>query len=117
MAAPVIAALEYDDAEARVAEGGWYRRDENYTVYYRPRGHEDEFLTAWLGRFLGDGIEPVQALHDVWPAAAAPVSVFAAYELGWQAHRVRVQVRQQTSDWETPQGAGPGPGAGLRGTP
>lgn len=41
-------ALEYDDAEARVAEGGWYRRDENYTLYYRPGGHADEFLTAWL---------------------------------------------------------------------
>ena len=42
------ATLAFADAEQRVARGGWYRRDETYTVYYRPTGHEDQFLAAWL---------------------------------------------------------------------
>jgi hypothetical protein len=61
-------ALEYDDAEARVAEGGWYRRDENYTIYYRPGGHADEFLAAWLET----------AAHNDGPAAQAIFAQLAA---------------------------------------
>ena len=72
VAAPVIAALEYDDAEARVAEGGWYRRDENYTVYYRPRGHEDEFLTAWLETSVREDGPAAQAIFAQLSATGAP---------------------------------------------
>lgn len=42
------AGLEFDPAEDRVATGGWYRQDDTYTLYYRPGGHEDAFLTSWL---------------------------------------------------------------------
>ncbi len=31
-----------------VASGGWHRRDETYTLAYRPTGHADEFLKCWL---------------------------------------------------------------------
>ena len=55
------APLEMDDAERRVTEGGWYRRDETYTLYYRPGGHADPFLTAWLDA----------TAHDPAPAARA----------------------------------------------
>ena len=34
------------DAEAWAAHGGWYRQD--FTIYYKPTGHADPFLRAWL---------------------------------------------------------------------
>lgn len=34
------------DAEAWSRYGGWYRVD--YTIYYRPVGHEDPFMRSWL---------------------------------------------------------------------
>lgn len=64
--------LEYDDAEARVAEGGWYRRDGNYTLYYRPSGHADEFLTAWLETSAGDALPAAQAIFTQLSAEKAP---------------------------------------------
>lgn len=65
-------ALEYDDAEARVAEGGWYRRDESYTLYYRPRGHADEFLAAWLETSAHDDRPAAQAIFAQLSAPGAP---------------------------------------------
>ncbi|HWA24953.1 MAG TPA: hypothetical protein VG734_04690 [Lacunisphaera sp.] len=64
--------LEYDDAEARVAEGGWYRRDETYTLYYRPTGHADEFLTAWLETTARDAQPASQAIYDELASPRAP---------------------------------------------
>ncbi len=74
-AAPVLrppATLELDDAEARVAEGGWYRRDENYTLYYRPGGHADSFLTAWLDATANDASPAAQAIFTQLAADHAP---------------------------------------------
>lgn len=34
------------DAEAWAASGGWYRQD--FSILYRPTGHADAFLRAWL---------------------------------------------------------------------
>ena len=64
--------LEYDDAEARVAEGGWYRRDETYTLYYRPSGHADEFLTAWLETSASDTQPAAQAIFTQLSSPQAP---------------------------------------------
>jgi hypothetical protein len=74
-AAPAAAApavIEYDDAEARVAEGGWYRRDENYTLYYRPSGHADKFLTAWLETSARDAQPAAQAIFNQLASPQAP---------------------------------------------
>ena len=71
-AVPVVATLEYDDAEARVAEGGWYRRDEAYTIYYRPHGHADEFLTAWLETSARNDRPAAQAIFAQLSAKGAP---------------------------------------------
>lgn len=35
-------------AEDWVAAGGWYRPAESFTLFYRPVGHADPFLVAWL---------------------------------------------------------------------
>ena len=39
---------EAKPAEEWVAAGGWYRPSQSFTLYYRPRGHADPFLVAWL---------------------------------------------------------------------
>ena len=73
--APVVrppAALELDDAEARVAEGGWYRRDETYTLYYRPGGHADSFLTAWLDATANAASPAAQAIFTQLASDRAP---------------------------------------------
>jgi predicted CXXCH cytochrome family protein len=36
------------DPESWVSNGGWYRDDNTYTLYYRPGGHADAFLATWL---------------------------------------------------------------------
>ena len=46
--------LALADAEQRVSHGGWYRRDETYTLHYRPGGHSDPFLMAWLDTTVRD---------------------------------------------------------------
>ena len=66
------ATLELDDAEARVAEGGWYRRDEAYTLFYRPGGHADQFLTAWLESTVADASPASQAIFNQLAADRAP---------------------------------------------
>ena len=43
------------DAEAWAEFGGWYRRD--YSILYKPTGHADSFLRAWL-EFSGKLHEP-----------------------------------------------------------
>lgn len=34
------------DAESWAEYGGWYRQD--FAILYRPRGHQDDFIKAWL---------------------------------------------------------------------
>jgi hypothetical protein len=46
-AAPV-AAPAAKPAEEWVAAGGWYRPPESFSLFYRPMGHADPFLVAWL---------------------------------------------------------------------
>ncbi len=44
----VVSPLKVDDAESWTLAGGWYRSSENPTLYYRPVGHADPFLSLWL---------------------------------------------------------------------
>jgi len=63
--APVPAAaasLPFAEGEQRVAQGGWYRRDDSYTLYYRPSGHEDAFLATWLDATVRDPEPATQAI-------------------------------------------------------
>jgi hypothetical protein len=46
-AAPPAAAIQSDvDDESWADFGGWYRQD--FAVFYRPVGHKDKFIYAWL---------------------------------------------------------------------
>ncbi|HXC01354.1 MAG TPA: cytochrome c3 family protein [Opitutaceae bacterium] len=53
--------VEASDPEAWVSNGGWYRDDATYTLYYRPGGHADAFLTAWLDAAGRSGANPATA--------------------------------------------------------
>jgi len=51
-----VSPLKVDDAESWTLAGGWYRSSDNPTLYYRPVGHADAFLTLWIaaaGRLSG----------------------------------------------------------------
>jgi hypothetical protein len=62
-AAPA-AAIESDiDAESWADFGGWYRQD--FAVFYRPTGHKDKFIYAWLSL---TGLQSPKGLTS--PAAA-----------------------------------------------
>lgn len=45
-ATPVIAIESDVDPESWAEYGGWYRQD--YAISYRPAGHKDKFIYAWL---------------------------------------------------------------------
>jgi hypothetical protein len=69
---PAAPGMKYDTAESRAAGGGWYRRDDNYTVYYRPVGHADEFLVTWLATAAHDDQPSAQAIFKQLSATTAP---------------------------------------------
>jgi len=91
-----LSALEFDDAEARVAEGGWYRHDQKYTLYYRPGGHADPFLTAWLDATADDATPTAQAIFNQLSAETAP-------GVCMKCHTVDRVGGRQTVQWETAQ--------------
>ena len=55
--APTFSPIESSvDTESWAEYGGWYRRD--FTIFYRPAGHKDKFIYAWLnmtGPFASNG--------------------------------------------------------------
>jgi hypothetical protein len=63
--------LALADAEQRVSHGGWYRRDETYTLYYRPGGHADPFLTAWLDTSVREESSTARAIFTQLSAPGA----------------------------------------------
>lgn len=71
-AVAVPATMTFADAEQRVARGGWYRRDETYTVFYRPVGHADPFLTAWLDATVRDQTPAAGAIFAQLSEGPAP---------------------------------------------
>ncbi len=91
-----LAALEFDDAEARVAEGGWYRRDQNYTLYYKPGGHADPFLTAWIDATADDATPVAQAIFNQLSADTAP-------GVCMKCHTIDRVGGRQTVQWDTAQ--------------
>jgi hypothetical protein len=52
--------------DAWVGNGGWYAPDGSFTVFYRPTGHADRFLTTWLNLTVAaDGAKtPAAAVFD-----------------------------------------------------
>lgn len=99
-------ALVLDPAEERVATGGWYRLDENYTLYYRPGGHADVFLTAWLDGTVNNPAPTAQKIFSELSATTAPGACLkchtvdqtaAATAINWRAARPAPGVRPFTT--------------------
>jgi hypothetical protein len=60
-------------AEEWVAAGGWYRPSDSLTLYYRPSGHADPFLLAWLtGTAQLEGKSAAPGAPDVFRQLADP---------------------------------------------
>jgi hypothetical protein len=62
-ALPVASIASDVDPESWAEYGGWYRQD--YAIFYRPTGHKDKFIYAWLS-LTG----PKAPKGDTSPAAA-----------------------------------------------
>jgi hypothetical protein len=65
-AAPTVSIESDVDPESWAEYGGWYRQD--YAIFYRPTGHKDKFIYAWLSLTgpqapKGDG-SPAAAVFD-----------------------------------------------------
>lgn len=100
------AGLEFDPAEDRVAAGGWYRQDETYTLYYRPGGHEDSFLTTWLEGTAGNPAPTAQKIFQQLSADNAPGICMKCHTVdrtatgtavNWRAARPAPEVRPFTT--------------------
>jgi len=87
------ATLEVADAEDRVSRGGWYRRDETYTLYYRPGGHADAFLTAWLDTTVRDATPTATAIFAQLSARDATGLCLKCHTVDDTPHGARVNWR------------------------
>lgn len=47
-ATSVYPVVVQEDDENRMKAGGWYLKDEDLTLRYRPKGHADSFLKSWM---------------------------------------------------------------------
>jgi hypothetical protein len=56
--------VEPKPAEEWTAAGGWYRPKDSFTIFYRPSGHADTFLVAWLTAAAQIAGSVFQALAD-----------------------------------------------------
>ena len=105
-APPPATTLELDPAEERVATGGWYRLDESYTLHYRPAGHEDAFLTAWLDGTVNNPAPTAQGIFTQLAAPTAPGACMKCHTVdrtagatvvNWRAARPAAGVRPFTT--------------------
>ena len=87
------ATLVLADAEQRVSRGGWYRRDETYTLYYRPSGHADAFLTAWLDTTVRDDTPTATAIFAQLSAPSATGLCLKCHTVDDTPHGARVNWR------------------------
>jgi hypothetical protein len=72
-APPAVAPLTVSNAEDWTTAGGWYRSADNPTLFYRPAGHADPFLTIWLTESARLSADPVaRALFSALADPKAP---------------------------------------------
>ncbi len=58
-----------------VAVGGWFRPADSFTLYYRPTGHADTFLYAWLNTAAQLAEKSAPSATDVFRQMADPQAV------------------------------------------
>jgi|GEM_PF-379265 len=82
------------DPEAWARTGGWYRQD--FTIRYRPTGHADQFLRAWL-EFAGRGYGTV--LHDEFAPVFEMLSPKDAVGRCTKCHSIDEQQGAKSVNW------------------
>ena len=103
--APVVTAkpVQRPTPETWTRFGGWYRQDATFTLHYRPAGHGDPFLRAWIEhagvqRADKNGVpDATRSLFTQLTAAKAPglcakchaveAPVAGGVAMQWQARR------------------------------
>ena len=62
--------------------GGWYRQDSDFVLLYRPTGHADPFVCAWLEfTAQASGSKHVTFSHGDLRTLIEPQSPRAVYEV------------------------------------
>ena len=61
------------EREKQVMTGGWYRQDADFVLLYRPTGHPDPFLCAWLEFTVrASGPKPARATAAIFTRLSNP---------------------------------------------
>ena len=70
-------AIAGDDADEPRPDRGWYLNDADQTVYYRPTGHEDPMLVAWIELAACEAGSARQGspLHALYQSLTHPAAV------------------------------------------
>lgn len=80
------------ERERRMMVGGWYRQDSEFAILYRPIGHADPFLCAWLDLTAqATGVKHVRSAEEIFTALANP----KAPGLCMKCHSVDAQAGQR----------------------
>jgi len=83
------------DPEVWAQTGGWYRQD--FTIRYRPTGHADQFLRAWLD-FAGGGYG--SSLHDLFGPIFDTLSPKDAVGRCSKCHSIDDQAGAKLVNWK-----------------
>ncbi|MEO5721358.1 MAG: hypothetical protein ABIR71_07810 [Chthoniobacterales bacterium] len=101
--APPLPAPEAMPAEEWVAAGGWYRPmppKDSFTLFYRPMGHADPFLIAWLTAAARlQGPSPSADAHTALEKLSDPQNP----GLCFKCHTAEVSSEMTTVNWKPAQ--------------
>ncbi|MGJ8654325.1 MAG: hypothetical protein ACSHX8_13785 [Opitutaceae bacterium] len=101
-------AAELKSPEVWSSQGGWYRNDNRYVLYYRPTGHADNFISEWINTTapMAHEASPSKVIFDQLTADKAPglcmkchsvdVAPSGHKQVNWTAKRPTPQKRTFT---------------------
>ena len=80
----------------RSSGGGWYRGDDSFSIYYRPTGHADQFMQAWLNNTVSAESDSAKAVFTLLSDKEAPGVCMKCHsisekngklKMNWMSHR------------------------------
>lgn len=80
------------ESDERVIAGGWYRNNDDFSIYYRPAGHSDNFMQGWLNTSVAKQTETSMAMFDLIADEKAPGACM-------KCHSVSEQDEQRKMNW------------------
>jgi hypothetical protein len=85
---------EIKPSEDWMADGGWYRPENSFTLFYRPVGHADPFLKAWLTTLAslsaGVSADVARSAFDKLADPDAPGACMKCHTVDAGDHQARV---------------------------